>query len=170
MRWAVEISYDVVRRIIEEVPALGGGTAAIETLRRGNEATTLRALFALAGGAVVATTTEEATLNSVRDLVHRGVPLEHVLQGVRVGHGATTEAFLRACAELVDAEAALGEVTAVSGSGGVVRFAEQQPYAAGSSSRDPARARSRHNVNNSWSGRMVVGVGNGPSRHLEEPS
>ena len=114
VRWAVEISYDVVRRIIKEVPALGGGAAAIETLRRGNEATTLRALYSLAGGAMVATTTEEATLDSVRELVHRGVPLEHVLQGVRVGHGATTEAFLRACAELVDAEAALGEVTAVS--------------------------------------------------------
>lgn len=114
VRWMVEVSCAVVQRIVDEVPTLGGSTAAVETLRRGNEATTLRALFTLVEGATEATTADEATLHSIRELVHRGVPLERVLQGVRVGHAATTEAFLRACAELVESETALGEVTATS--------------------------------------------------------
>lgn len=37
-----------------------------------------------------------------------------MLQGVRIGHAATAEAFLRAGAELVDPEVAVDEVTAIS--------------------------------------------------------
>ncbi|MFE2870798.1 hypothetical protein [Embleya sp. NPDC059259] len=58
--------------------------------------------------------TAEATLEGIREFVHRAVPLEQVLRGVRIGHAATTEAFLRAGAELVDPEAAVEEVTAIS--------------------------------------------------------
>ncbi|MDT9686795.1 helix-turn-helix domain-containing protein [Streptomyces sp. P9(2023)] len=112
--WAIELSSAVVRRIVGEVPALGGGPAGVEMLRRGNEATTLRALFTLVEGPAAAPPVGEATLEGIREYVHRGVPLEQVLHGVRIGHAATTEAFLRACAELVDPEAAVDEVTAIS--------------------------------------------------------
>ena len=114
VRWAVELSSVVVRRIVEEVPVLGGSPAGVAMLRRGNEATTLWALFALVDGRTAAPPADEATLEGIREFVHRGVPLEQVLHGVRIGHAATTEAFLRACAELVDPEAAVQEVTAVS--------------------------------------------------------
>jgi DNA-binding PucR family transcriptional regulator len=112
VRWAVELSSAVVRRIVDEVPVLGGGPDAVEALRRGNEATTLRALSTLAGGPVAPV--GEASLESIRGFVHRAVPLDQVLRGVRIGHAATTEAFLRACAELVDPEVAVDEVTAIS--------------------------------------------------------
>ena len=115
VRWAIELSSVVVRRIVGEVPALGGGPAGIAMLHRGNEATTLRALFTLVEGPAAAPPADEATLEGVREFVHRGVPLDQVLRGVRIGHAATTEAFLRACAELVDPDAAVDEVTAVSG-------------------------------------------------------
>ncbi|SED29849.1 PucR family transcriptional regulator [Streptomyces melanosporofaciens] len=114
VRWAIELNSVVVRRIVDEVPALGGSPAAVELLRRGNEATTLRALFTLVEGSAAAPPTDEAILEGIREFVHRAVPLERVLHGVRVGHAATTEAFLRACAELVDPEVAVDEVTAIS--------------------------------------------------------
>ena len=114
VRWAVELSSEVARRIVDEVPALGGSPAAVEMLRRGNEATTVRALLVLAEGPAAALPTAEATLEGVREFVHRAVPLEQLLQGVRIGHAATAEAFLRACADLVAPELAAAEVTAVS--------------------------------------------------------
>ncbi|MEU5700104.1 PucR family transcriptional regulator [Streptomyces aurantiacus] len=123
VRWAIELSSVVVRRIVAEVPRLGGSPAAVELLRRGNEVTTLRALLTLVEGPAAAPPTTEATLEGIREFVHRGVPLEEVLQGVRIGHAATTEAFLRACAELIGPndpddpngpDKAVDEVTAVS--------------------------------------------------------
>ncbi|MFJ4654403.1 PucR family transcriptional regulator [Nocardia sp. NPDC088792] len=114
VRWAIELNSIVVQRIIDEVPALGGSPAAIELLRRGNEATTLRALFTLMMGPASIPPAEAATLEGIREFVHRATPLERVLQGVRIGHAATTEAFLRACVELVDPQAAVDEVTTIS--------------------------------------------------------
>ncbi|WAP56717.1 PucR family transcriptional regulator [Streptomyces sp. S465] len=113
VRWAIELNNLVVRQIVAEVPHLGGSPAAVELLRRGNEATTLRALSTLLDSAA-APPVGEATLEGIREFVHRAIPLERVLQGVRVGHAATTEAFLRACAELVDPDVAVDEVTSVS--------------------------------------------------------
>lgn len=112
--WAIELSTVVVQRIVAEVPHLGGSPAAIELLRRGNEATTVQALSTLADSPVAVLPVGEATLEGIREFVHRAIPLERVLQGVRIGHAATTEAFLRACAELVDPDVAVDEVTAVS--------------------------------------------------------
>ncbi|MBL1111176.1 helix-turn-helix domain-containing protein [Streptomyces sp. 110] len=114
VRWAIELNSVVLRRIVGEVPVLGGSPAAVEMLRRGNEATTLRALFTLVEGPAAAPPTGEAILEGIREFVHRAIPLERVLHGVRVGHAATTEAFLRACAELADPEEAVDEVTAIS--------------------------------------------------------
>lgn len=114
VRWAIELSSVVVRRIIGEVPTLGGSPAAVEMLRRGNEVTTLRALFTLVEGPAAVPPTGEVILEGIREFVHRAVPLERVLHGVRIGHAATTEAFLQACVELVDPEAAIDEVTAIS--------------------------------------------------------
>lgn len=114
VRWAIELNSAVVRRIVGEVPVLGGSPAGVAMLRRGNEATTLRALFTLVEGPGATPPADEATLEGIREFVHRAVPLGMVLHGVRIGHAATTEAFLRACAELVAPEAAVDEVTAVS--------------------------------------------------------
>ena len=115
VRWAMELNSLVVRRIVDTVPALGGSPAAVEMLRRGNGATTLQALFALVKGSAVASPAREATLEGIREFVHRGIPLEEILRGARIGHAATTEAFLQACAELVEPGVAVEEVKAVSG-------------------------------------------------------
>ncbi|WP_240802835.1 hypothetical protein [Streptomyces sp. A1499] len=95
---AIELSSAVVRRFVAEAPSLGGGPAGVEMPRRGNEATTVRALSTLAGSAAAAPPVGEEAREGIRAFVHRATPLEQVLQGVRIGHAATTEAFLRACA------------------------------------------------------------------------
>ncbi|MEV5807243.1 PucR family transcriptional regulator [Streptomyces parvulus] len=112
--WAIELSARVVERIVAEVPPLGGSPAAVEMLRRGNDATTVRALSRLMDSPAAVPPVGEATLEGIREFVRRAIPLERVLQGVRIGHAATTEAFLRACTELVDPRVAVEEVTAVS--------------------------------------------------------
>jgi hypothetical protein len=114
VEWALELSAAVADRIVAEVPALGGSPAAVELLRRGNEVTTLRALLSLVEGPAAALPAGEATLEGIREFVHRGIPLEEVLRGVRVGHAATTEAFLRMCVEVVEPAVAAEEVTATS--------------------------------------------------------
>jgi hypothetical protein len=80
VRWAIELSSVVVRQIVAEVPALGGSPAAVELLRRGNDATTLRALLSLADGPA-AVPDGEVTLEGIREFVHRAVPLDQVLRG-----------------------------------------------------------------------------------------
>lgn len=113
VRWAIELSSVVVRRIVDEVPALGGSPISVDLLRRGNEATTLQALLILLEGPAHLPV-DEATVEGFHEFVHRAVPLDQVLQGIRIGHAATTEAFLRGCAELVDPDLAVEEVTAIS--------------------------------------------------------
>ncbi|HEY0812952.1 MAG TPA: helix-turn-helix domain-containing protein [Pseudonocardia sp.] len=114
VQWAIELARTVAGRILDEVPGLGGGAAAFERLCRGNEATTLRALVALGAASPAGAPASEATLEGIREYVRRAVPLEQVLHGVRVGQAETTEAFLRACAELVDPAEVVGELTAVT--------------------------------------------------------
>ena len=114
VRWMIQTSDRVVQQIIDEVPALGGTAAAIAALRRGNEATTLKALLSLVDDTATASTPDPATLESIREFVHAGVPLETVLRGVRIGHAATTEAFLQASSQLIESRFAVEEVTAIS--------------------------------------------------------
>ncbi len=114
VKWAIELSSAVAEQIVAEVPALGGSPAAVQLLRRGNEATTLRALLTLVGVSAAAAPASEATLEGIREFVHRGIPLEQVLRGLRIGHAATTEAFLSACSDGVDPKVAVEEVRAIS--------------------------------------------------------
>ncbi len=60
VRWAMELSSTVVRQILGEVPSLGGSPVAVEMLRRGNDVTTLRALFTLVEGPASAPPADEA--------------------------------------------------------------------------------------------------------------
>jgi PucR-like helix-turn-helix protein/diguanylate cyclase with GGDEF domain len=85
--WAVQVAHAMTAEIIERVPEHGGGAAQVETLRRSVEATVLMALCGLLADqrpdqALV--TPEAAEGNN--DLARRGIPLDRVLRGVRIGH------------------------------------------------------------------------------------
>ncbi|MFD9891411.1 PucR family transcriptional regulator [Amycolatopsis sp. NPDC059027] len=114
VRWAVELGSEVAARILKEVPSLGGGAGARERLRRGTEASAVQVLAALAGPSGERPPISEPTAEGMREYVHRAIPLEQVLRGLRIAHALTTEAFHRACAELLDPSAVIEELTAVT--------------------------------------------------------
>jgi hypothetical protein len=90
--WAVATAAAMTGEIIERVPEHGGGPGPFETLRRSVEATVLLALYGLlvdgrpaderSGAGLVAPEAVEG--NS--ELVRRGIGLDRVLRGVRIGH------------------------------------------------------------------------------------
>ncbi|MFI0353205.1 PucR family transcriptional regulator [Actinomadura sp. 9N407] len=85
--WAVQVARAMTAEIIERVPEHGGGPAPFETLRRSVEATVLVALCGLHADRrpdpdLVAPEAVEGN----HELARRGVPLDRVLRGVRIGH------------------------------------------------------------------------------------
>jgi hypothetical protein len=94
--WAVQVGDGMARHIIEEIPELGGGEGPFRSLRMGTESATIRALVRLTGAASHPAITDEA-LQGDREFVRRGVALDRVLRGVRLGHAGMARAFMAAC-------------------------------------------------------------------------
>lgn len=97
--WGVLTAAHMTEEIVDKVPEHGGGAAPVDLLRRAVEASTLLGLQGLledrppTDDRIAA-----AAINGAADLARRGVPLDTVLRGVRIGH-----AFLhRALIEIVD--------------------------------------------------------------------
>ncbi|MZG15986.1 hypothetical protein GTY44_21290 [Streptomyces sp. SID5914] len=85
--WAMQTAYRMTEEIIERVPEHGGGTAPFITLRSSVEATVLLALRALLEDLPPgpnAATSEAITGGA--EFARRGIPLDRVLRGVRIGH------------------------------------------------------------------------------------
>lgn len=100
--WAVALGHAMAESITEEVPELGGGQGPFETLRMGTESSTLRALLLLAEPAGHPPITDEA-LQGDRDFVRRGISLDKVLRGIRLGHADMAHAMMGACEVLAPA-------------------------------------------------------------------
>ncbi|MEO3797532.1 helix-turn-helix domain-containing protein [Nonomuraea sp. B10E15] len=99
--WAVETAVWMTQQVIEQVPAYGGGRTPFETLRRSVESSVLAALSGLFLDA--RPSPELVPVEAVEgnaDLVHRGVPLDLVLRGVRIGHACLHQRLMDA----IDAE------------------------------------------------------------------
>ena len=99
VRWAVATAADMALYIISHVPENGVGVTPFETLRRVIEAVVLIGLCDLAdaGGADRGEAGRrdgnkppfgmpQEGVAALRDIVRRGLPLERVLRGVRLGH------------------------------------------------------------------------------------
>ncbi|MEV3860186.1 helix-turn-helix domain-containing protein [Streptomyces sp. NPDC050095] len=84
--WAVEVAAEMAADIVRQVPEHGGPTA-FAAFRRAVEATTLLALCGLLteGPATAEGVAPEAVVSNA-ELARRGVPLDRVLRGVRLGH------------------------------------------------------------------------------------
>ena len=99
--WAVETAAWMTREVIGQVPAHGGGLAPFETLRRSVEASVLATLAGLLLDAPASPEMVPAeAVEGNAELVRRGVRLDLVLRGVRVGHACLHRALMDA----IDAE------------------------------------------------------------------
>lgn len=107
--WVAEVGSQMATLIIQEMPEFGGGAEAYDILRMGTESSTLQFLLNLANGANDRIATEEA-LDGVLDFVRRGIGLESVLRGTRLGHREMSESFLAACEHLGDPEVRVEEM------------------------------------------------------------
>lgn len=111
--WAVGLGHDMAARITSEVPELGGGQGPFETLRMGTESSALCALLMLADPGGRAPITDEA-LQGDRDFVRRGVSLDKVLRGIRLGHADLAHAMMNACEALAPPEERAEQMRRVS--------------------------------------------------------
>ena len=114
VQWAVELGHQMSSRIIQEIPALGAGENAFEILRPGPESAVLQSLLLIAlNDPSLSGATPEA-LEGDRDFVRRGIPLDQVLRGIRLGHSLMASGMLAAVAELVSEPAASAEMKRTS--------------------------------------------------------
>lgn len=114
VEWAVELGHEMSTRIIAEIPALGVGENAFDILRPGPESAVLQSLMLIAlNDASLSGATPEA-LEGDRDFVRRGIALDQVLRGIRLGHSLMARGMLAAVAELVPEPAATAEMKRTS--------------------------------------------------------
>ena len=99
--WVTDVGRLAAEKIVRELPEFGGGNIAIETLRKGTESSTAVALLVLAGDEDVTYVSAEA-LEGVVDFVRRGISMQSLLRGIRLGHSEIAAAFLAGCETLVD--------------------------------------------------------------------
>ncbi len=96
VRWAVQTADIMAAEILEQVPEHGGGPAPLATLRRSTESAVLAALRLLltedsGGSADESAVLPEEALEGCREFARRGLRLDRVLRGVRLGHARLTQ-------------------------------------------------------------------------------
>jgi hypothetical protein len=95
--WGIETAAGAVAKMVHQVPDVVAGPAARLTARRSIEACVFAVLAGLAQGTPVGAFQVPAiATEGNRELVHRGVPLDHVLQSVWSAHAYTYTRLLAA--------------------------------------------------------------------------
>lgn len=84
--WAVRTAAGMTEEIIDRVPEHGGGAAQVDLLRHAVEATVLLGLQGLLADLPPADRIPAAAVEGAAEMARRGVPLDAVLRGVRIGH------------------------------------------------------------------------------------
>lgn len=102
--WAIEVGHAMATRITAEIPELSGGPGPFLSLRMGTESATLRSLLRIVDPEVPLPAITEEALVGDREFVRRGVTLDRVLRGVRLGHAGMARAYMAACQQLVPDE------------------------------------------------------------------
>ena len=111
VEWALQSADAIAEEVLRKVPEHGGGPAAATTLRRVTQSAVLTGLQLMASdiGRPLPTLTEEA-LEGCREFARRGIPLELVLRGVRLGHAQLARGLAAAVEEHVPADQRLAEL------------------------------------------------------------
>ncbi|ARF53597.1 PucR family transcriptional regulator [Streptomyces gilvosporeus] len=119
VRWALQTADAMAAEILEQVPEHGGGPAPLATLRRSTESTVLAALrLLLTEGSGEAfgegVTLPEEALESCREFARRGLRLDQVLRGVRLGHARFSQELTSAVERYVPAGERLTELRRIT--------------------------------------------------------
>jgi hypothetical protein len=93
--WAVQTAACMTEEIIDRVPEHGGGAAQVDLLRRAVETSILLGLQGLRDDSPPAADRfAAAAIEGTAELARRGVPLDAVLRGVRIGHAYLHQALI----------------------------------------------------------------------------
>lgn len=114
VEWAVQVGAAMTAKIITEILDLHARPEDFESLRMGPESSVIRALIWLSPeGEGLPAITAEALQGDV-DFVRRGMRLDRVLRGVRLGHAVMTKALLDSCSVLVPEKDRAGQMQLIS--------------------------------------------------------
>ncbi|MFI6438050.1 PucR family transcriptional regulator [Streptomyces sp. NPDC050759] len=97
--WGVQTALEITEEIIQRVPEHGGGPAPFATLRSTVESTVLLALRNLLDDVppgdetVTEQVAPEEAIAGGAEFARRGIPLDRVLRGVRIGHARLHQAL-----------------------------------------------------------------------------
>ena len=114
VRWAVDLGASMATEITEQMPDFAGGDEAFETLRMGTESATMHALLVVAADDHTLARLTEEGLEGDRNFVRRGIRLDLVLRGVRIGHALMTRELLKATSTLVEEGNRVAEMERIS--------------------------------------------------------
>lgn len=115
VRWSVQTADTMAAEILAQVPEHGGGPGPLATLRRSTESTVLTALRLLhaesSGGSAML---PDDALEGCREFARRGLRLDQVLRGVRLGHARLTKELTAAVEQYVPVDRRLTELSLVT--------------------------------------------------------
>lgn len=98
--WASEVGLAMARHIVEEIPEFGGGPGPLGTLRMCTESAVIGCMLRFVGFMRLEPALNDEAHAGVKEFVQRGIGLDLVLRGVRLGHALMAKAFLAACNDL----------------------------------------------------------------------
>lgn len=111
VEWALQTADAIAEDVLRKVPEHGGSPAAVTTLRRVAQSTVLTGLRLMASDLKepVSTLSEDA-LEGCREFARRGIPLELILRGVRLGHAQLVHGMALAVEAHVEADQRMAEM------------------------------------------------------------
>lgn len=109
--WAVDLGHVMALDIGQQLPDFGVGSDDFETLRMGTEASALCAMMHVVSDTDETAVVPDESLVGGRDFARRGIPLNVMLRGIRLGHAHASTALLEAGADLLEPEQQGAELT-----------------------------------------------------------
>ena len=112
--WACELGAGMATHIVAVIPEFGGGVVPFETLRRCIESVVIRCMLRLIASTQEAPAITDEALNGVVEFVQRGIRLDLVLRGIRLGHAQMAKALVAACTDVLGPTARINHMQHIS--------------------------------------------------------
>jgi hypothetical protein len=100
--------------IVTVIPEFGGGVVPFETLRMCIESVVIRSMLRLITSPHAAPAITDEAATGVTEFVQRGIRLDLVLRGIRLGHAQMAKALLSACTDALGPTARVDHMQRIS--------------------------------------------------------